>query len=79
MKQTGLLIDFCKEEESNTRVLIYELLDFVDDVVDDLKEQIYRVLITYMMDDPTTIKRAFQINNIASNLERIADLSTNIA
>ncbi|MCD4796744.1 MAG: phosphate signaling complex protein PhoU [Candidatus Cloacimonetes bacterium] len=50
-----------------------------DDIVDDLKEQIYRVLITYMMDDPTTIKRAFHINKISSNLERIADLSTNIA
>jgi len=50
-----------------------------DDIVDDLKEQVYRVLITYMMDDPATIKRAFQLNNIASNLERIADLSTNIA
>ena len=32
----GHLIDFGKEEEVNTRVLIYELLDFVDDVVDEL-------------------------------------------
>jgi len=32
----GHLIDFGKEEEVNTRVLIYELLDFVDDVVDHL-------------------------------------------
>ena len=50
-----------------------------DDIVDEMKERIYRVLITYMMDDPTTIKRAILINKIASNLERIADLSTNIA
>jgi phosphate transport system protein len=50
-----------------------------DDIVDDLKEQIYRVLITYMIDNPGTIKRAFNINNISQNLERIADLSTNIA
>ena len=50
-----------------------------DDIVDEMKEHIYRVLITYMMDDPTTIKRAIHINKIASNLERIADLSTNIA
>ncbi len=50
-----------------------------DDIVDDMREHIYRVLITYMMDDPTTIKRAIHINKIASNLERIADLSTNIA
>jgi len=32
----GFLIDFGKEEEINTRVLLYELLDFVDDVVDHL-------------------------------------------
>lgn len=50
-----------------------------DDIVDELKEQVYRLLITYMIDDPATIKRAFNINNISANLERIADLSTNIA
>ncbi len=32
----GYLVDFGKEEEVNTRVLLYELLDFVDDVVDHL-------------------------------------------
>src|SRR5678816_3301636 len=32
----GYLIEFGKEEEINTRVLIYELLNFVDDVVDEL-------------------------------------------
>lgn len=32
----GRLIDFGKEEEVNTRVLIYELLDFIDDVIDPL-------------------------------------------
>ncbi|HEX5025844.1 MAG TPA: carboxylate-amine ligase, partial [Agriterribacter sp.] len=32
----GRLIDFGKEEEVNTRVLVYELLDFVDDMVDHL-------------------------------------------
>ena len=32
----GYLIDFGKEEEVNARVLVHELLDFVDDVVDQL-------------------------------------------
>ena len=32
----GTLIDFGKETEVNTRSLIYELLDFVDDVLDEL-------------------------------------------
>ena len=32
----GMMIDFGKEQEVNTRVLLYELLDFIDDVVDEL-------------------------------------------
>ncbi|HPR18791.1 MAG TPA: phosphate signaling complex protein PhoU [Candidatus Cloacimonadota bacterium] len=63
--------------EENVKLARQVCID--DDVVDNLKEQIYRLLITYMLDDPGTIKRAFCINNISSNLERIADLSTNIA
>ncbi|MBC8384310.1 MAG: phosphate signaling complex protein PhoU [Candidatus Cloacimonetes bacterium] len=50
-----------------------------DDVVDDLKDQQYRLLMTYMIDDSTTIKRAILLDKISSYLERIADLSTNIA
>lgn len=49
-----------------------------DNVVDDLRTQIIRELITFMVADPTTIERALQIMKIASNLERIADLATNI-
>ncbi|MCB0837810.1 MAG: carboxylate-amine ligase [Bacteroidetes bacterium] len=41
----GKMIDFGKEEEVDTRVLIRELLDFVDDVLDDLgsREEINKV------------------------------------
>ncbi|HPC48333.1 MAG TPA: phosphate signaling complex protein PhoU [Deltaproteobacteria bacterium] len=49
-----------------------------DDVVDALRDQIARELITYMTSDPGTIERALQIMKISSNLERIADLATNI-
>ncbi|MBN1795008.1 MAG: phosphate signaling complex protein PhoU [Candidatus Omnitrophica bacterium] len=49
-----------------------------DNVVDDLRDQIYRELITYMVSDSTTIERSLHLMRIASNLERIADLSTNI-
>ncbi len=49
-----------------------------DDIVDEIQEQIYRELITYIMDNPKTIERALQLNRISNNLERIADLSTNI-
>ena len=49
-----------------------------DDIVDALRNQILRELITFMTSDPTTIERALQLMKISSNLERIADLSTNI-
>lgn len=50
-----------------------------DDIVDKLRDQILRELITYMLSDSTTIERAMHIIRIARNLERIADLTTNIA
>jgi phosphate transport system protein len=49
-----------------------------DSVVDSLRDQIIRELITYMISDPSTIQRSLHIMNVSKNLERIADLSTNI-
>ncbi len=49
-----------------------------DDIVDSYRDQILRELITYMISDPTTIERAIHIERISRNLERIADLATNI-
>jgi phosphate transport system protein len=49
-----------------------------DDIVDGLRDQIMRELITFMSSDPTTIERALHLMKIASNLERVADLTTNI-
>jgi len=50
-----------------------------DDEVDRLNDQIIRELLTYMMSDPKTISRALSLVMISKNLERIADLATNIA
>ena len=50
-----------------------------DDEVDQLKDQVFRVLLTYMMADPGTIERALSLILISRNLERIADHATNIA
>jgi phosphate transport system protein len=50
-----------------------------DDTVDQLGNQIFRELLTYMMADPTTIDRSLQILFVSGNLERVADLATNIA
>jgi phosphate transport system protein len=49
-----------------------------DSTVDGLEKQILRELITYMTSDAMTIERALHLLDIAKNLERIADLSTNI-
>ncbi len=49
-----------------------------DDIIDNFKNQITRELITYMLSDPSTIERALHIIRITGNLERIADLTTNI-
>jgi phosphate transport system protein len=50
-----------------------------DDDVDELKDQVFRELLTYMMADPGTIQRALSLILISRNLERIADHATNIA
>ncbi len=49
-----------------------------DDVVDNLNEQIIRELLTFMIQDPRTVGRSLLIIRISENLERIADLATNI-
>ena len=50
-----------------------------DDEVDDLNDQIFRELLTYMMQDPSTINRAVDLILVGRHLERIADHATNIA
>ena len=50
-----------------------------DDYVDDLNKQIFRELLTFMLEDPHTISRAIRISYISKYLERIADHATNIA
>lgn len=49
-----------------------------DDMVDNLNDQIFRELITYMLNDPKTINRAIDLILVARHLERIADHATNI-
>ncbi len=49
-----------------------------DDIIDKLNEQIIRELLTFMIQDPKTVGRSLLIIRISENLERIADLATNI-
>ena len=62
-KDAQLAIDVCKS----------------DDEVDALEPQIVRELVTYMISDPQTIDRSLTIILIAREIERVADLATNIA
>jgi phosphate transport system protein len=49
-----------------------------DDEVDNLYDQVFRELLTYMAEDPRTITRATRLIWVAHNLERSADRVTNI-
>ena len=50
----------------------------MDDEVDNLYDQVFRELLTYMAEDPHTINRATRLIWVAHNLERSADRVTNI-
>jgi phosphate transport system protein len=49
-----------------------------DDEVDALHDQVYRVLLSYMLENPKTITRATYLIWASHNIERIADRVTNI-
>ena len=49
-----------------------------DDVVDELYQQVFRELLTYMLEDPKNIGRATHLLWVAHNIERIADRATNL-
>lgn len=50
-----------------------------DDRVDALHNSVFRILLTHMMEDPRNISSAMNLFLVSRNLERIADLATNIA
>ncbi|MBN2364469.1 phosphate signaling complex protein PhoU [candidate division WOR-3 bacterium] len=68
------IVSFIKEDIALAREVCAN-----DDVVDDLKDSIIRELVVFMLADATTIERALKLINITHDLERIADLTTNIA
>ena len=50
-----------------------------DDEVDRYDEQLFRELLTYMMEDPKAITRSVNLILVSRHLERIADHATNVA
>jgi phosphate transport system protein len=49
-----------------------------DDSVDQLKDQVFRELLTFMMADASTIPRSMDLILVSRHLERVADHATNI-
>jgi phosphate transport system protein len=50
-----------------------------DDTLDALKTQVFRELLTYMLQDPSTIEPALDLILVSRHLERIGDHATNVA
>jgi glutamate---cysteine ligase / carboxylate-amine ligase len=70
----GRLIDFGKEEEVNTRVLIYELLDFVDDVLDPLGSRHRVAYVHKMLEQGTGADRQLKAYGIKEDFKDVVDL-----
>jgi len=65
---------FVKDDSALARKVLTD-----DDFVDDLMEQLFRELLSFMLEDTRTISRAIRLSFIAKYLERMADHATNIA
>lgn len=67
--------------EAYTRmdITLAEQVCLDDDAVDDLYQQVFRELLTFMMEDPKTISQATLLIFVGRYLERISDHATNIA
>ena len=65
---------FVKDDAALARKVLAD-----DDFVDDLMEQLFRELLSFMLEDTRTISRAIRLSFIAKYLERMADHATNIA
>ncbi len=69
----GYLIDFGKEEEVNTRALIYELLDFLDPVLDHLGSR-HRVMnVVKMLENGTGADRQLKVYDDTKSLKSVAE------
>jgi len=69
----GHLIDFGKEEEVNTRALIYELLDFVDDVVDPLNSRQATQFAKKILETGTGADRQLNVYQETGSLVKVMD------
>ena len=69
----GRLIDFGKEEEVNTRALLYELLDFIDPVIDHLGSRHRLAHIHKILENGTGADRQLKVFDESKNLVSVVD------
>ena len=74
----GMLRDALDAFVRRDTTLAQHVLD-EDDALDTLKTQIFRELLTYMLQDPGTIEPALDLILVSRHLERIGDHATNVA
>ena len=74
----GMLRDSLDAFVRRDTALAQQVLD-EDDRLDTLKNQIFRELLTYMLQDPSTIEPALDLILVSRHLERIGDHATNVA
>ncbi len=72
-----MLIDSLKAFLNRDLELARKSID-EDDKIDDLNDQIFRELLTYMLEDAKNIKRANALLQISQHYERIGDHATNL-
>ena len=79
---TDIVLNMVRDAVKSLETLDTELARQVierDDKVDALHEQIIREIYTYMVEDPKNIKVGIRLITVSSNLERVADIATNLA
>ncbi len=72
-------LNFAIESLFNGNTTLAREICINDKEIDDLRDQIYRELLTYMQDSYDNIQRAIKLIFIAKSLERIGDIATDIA
>jgi phosphate transport system protein len=75
----GEMIKYSLDALVRNDLALAEKVQQKEQVVDELNEQIFRELLTFMIEDPKVIHRAILIMQISKNLERIADHAKGIA
>ena len=74
----GMLRDALDAFVRRDTQLAQQVLD-ADDTLDALKTQVFRELLTYMLQDPHTIEPSLDLILVSRHLERVGDHATNIA